>query len=413
MTDKISTNLRNVVSLVNETSELELEGSETLATVLASNPAVRFVKFILTDDLPNSNKQRVPLEEFDNIIKTGVFMPIKMAFSKINDGHEDSFPIGVITNLAKIGNQIKAIAALWSKERPEDIDLLKKRIAAREPVDISWEILFSDSHTDGDGVESLLGTSLRAATIVGMPAYSGRTPVLAVAARGSKAYLESLDENSFLYTHEGARLFPYKDSDGEIDITALKEAISSISEDSGLNSKTKKALLAKANKILAEELQAQQEIINTEETKLDKLEELQTKVSELETLVGEKDSLLTEANSELTKVSTKLDEANTELTALREFKSTVEAEKEAEARLDTIKTKFSDAGLTRSDEYFAEKKEALLALTDEAMDFMIQDLVAFASNKQEDKKKEEIPPIPGEESKEVTLKDMVEFLNRT
>ena len=69
------------------------------STAVSLNPMLNWMKFVLLDDLPNGNKQRVPKEEFDNIIKTGIHMPIKVSAGEISPGHQGTFPIGVITNL--------------------------------------------------------------------------------------------------------------------------------------------------------------------------------------------------------------------------------------------------------------------------------------------------------------------------
>src|SRR3970040_1844662 len=79
---------------------------EAFAAV-AKNKAFNYLKFILTDDQPNANKQLVPLEEFENLIQSGYFTPIKMALKRIEDGHEESFPLGVITHLKQENNLIK------------------------------------------------------------------------------------------------------------------------------------------------------------------------------------------------------------------------------------------------------------------------------------------------------------------
>jgi len=182
------------VKLVTEFLMLEAlaEEDKEAFSAINLNPAVTWTKFILTDDKPNANKQRVPAEEFDNLIKTGVYMPIKMAEGSINDGHDYSRPIGVITHLKKFKNQIMGLAALWSKENPEDVDLVKQMYHDKKPLQLSWEILFANASTTEEGIEELRDTVLRAVTLVGMPAYEGRTPILEVAGK----HEDKLEENS-------------------------------------------------------------------------------------------------------------------------------------------------------------------------------------------------------------------------
>jgi hypothetical protein len=95
----------------NEVNEMAAEASISL------NPNVKWMKFILTDDDYNANGQRIPREEFANVIKTGVFMPVKMAYGRINEGHEEAFPLGTLAHLKTNGNTIEGLAALWERER--------------------------------------------------------------------------------------------------------------------------------------------------------------------------------------------------------------------------------------------------------------------------------------------------------
>jgi DNA repair exonuclease SbcCD ATPase subunit len=267
---------------------------------------------VLTDNLPNANKERIPEDEFDNLIRTGIFMPIKMALGKIADGHSNATPLGVISHLKKVNNQIFGLAALWERERPEDVSYIRQRYQNKEPLQLSWEILYSDSSTNEDGVKDLKGTALRAVTLVGMPAYSGRTPIIAVAS-------ENTDNTQ-------------------------------------------------------------------EENKLEELEQLQSKLTELETSLSTKDTELSNTKAELETKATELDtklaelsQALEELNTLRVYKAGVEEQKEIESRFASIKTKFKEASLDKDEDYFDKNKEMLLKLPQEALDFMIQEEVAFSA----------------------------------
>jgi hypothetical protein len=158
------------------------EGEETFAS-LSLNPTIRWIKFILTDDKPNYNKQRVPQEEFANLIKTGVHMPIKMARKYIRDGHEFSVPIGTITSLGQKDDIVEGIAALWSKEFPNEVNVLEQMNAEGTAPQLSWEILYKNSIKEEGEVEALHDIALSAATIVNMPAYEGRTPIVGMASQ--------------------------------------------------------------------------------------------------------------------------------------------------------------------------------------------------------------------------------------
>jgi len=172
--------------------QVELDTDKDALASISKNSQFSYMAFILTDDKPNENKQRIPEEEFDNLIESGFYTPLKMAYNEMKDGHEDAFPLGPITHLKKFKNQIKCIATLWARERPEDVEYLKDSFANKLPLNVSWEILYQDSSTNDDGIETLSGTSLRAVTIVGLPAYAGRTPIVAVASKIKEE--DTLDE---------------------------------------------------------------------------------------------------------------------------------------------------------------------------------------------------------------------------
>lgn len=309
----------NVIELIQD----EPEYSDEAFSSISLNPLVSWIKFILTDDSPNANKQRIPLEEFSNLIKTGIFMPIKMASGEIRDGHDDSLPLGVITHLKEDGNQIRGIAALWNRERPDDIDLIKKMFKEGKKPQLSWEVAFANSLIE-DGIEILKDTALKAATFVGMPAYAGRTPVIAVANK----------QNT-----------------------------------------------------------------KVEDAALEEIEQLKTKVSELE--------------AELTEAKKSLEAKETEVASLKEFKASVEEATQKEEKLASIKTKFVEAGITKEEDYFETNKETLLGLNEAAIDFMIQELVAFSSqdaSASTKTKKVEIPRVVSTVNDPVNPKDIAKAL---
>jgi len=121
---------------------------------------------------------------------------------------------------------------------------------------------------------------------------------------------------------------------------------------------------------------------------VEELEELKTKYADLEKELGTVKTTLAEKEEE----SKTKDE---ELTTLREFKASIDSEKEKQERLGKIKTKFEEAGVKKEDTYFDENAEKLLAMSDEVVDFMIQELVAFKANEDtsSDKNKKKIPNI--------------------
>ena len=319
----------NVVQLLIDDETIEDSLKEAVAAI-ANNPYITWAKFTLTDDKPNKNKQRVPEEEFDNLVKSGVHMPIKMAEGGISDGHDFTFPIGTITHLKKFKDRIVGLAALWYSERPEDVGIIKDKFNKKEPLNLSWELSYSDSN-ENDGITDLRGVNLKAATLVGIPAYAGRTQITAVAS-----------ENN-----EGDK--------------TLEEL---------------------------EKIKGQ-------------LDESQSEVAELKNKISEMESTASDAQKEL-------DE-------LRSYKSEIEAEKERAERLESIKNKFSEAGIEKEDSYFEEKKEVLLGLDEAALDFFVQEAVAFAAkddkkDKDEQASAKKIPGFVSDKNEDYSMKELAEAL---
>jgi uncharacterized small protein (DUF1192 family) len=173
---------------------------------VSRNPRVAWAKFVFTDDQPNLNNKRVPIDEFNNIIKTGVHMPIKMQEANVQGEHSLSIPIGVITNLAKQDNKVVGLAALWKEERPEDVALIQESYASKEPLKLSWELFYTDSEEEANGVEALKGTTVRGITFVGKPAYDGRTNVYEMAEQQSNEEDIHLTENETKVTELEAQI---------------------------------------------------------------------------------------------------------------------------------------------------------------------------------------------------------------
>lgn len=140
------------------------------------NPFITYISFVLTDDQPNKNGDRVPLEEFGNVVATGLYMPIKVS-EGIIEGHADATPLGTIISLNIVENRIEGVAVLWDLERPADMALARDRFESGD-LQLSWELAFTeDDWNDELACYDLSGCILRGATIVDDPAYGGRTPV--------------------------------------------------------------------------------------------------------------------------------------------------------------------------------------------------------------------------------------------
>lgn len=362
-TTKIRANLENVVQLLDD-DEIKAEYGEAFASVML-NPTVTWAKFILTDDRTNGNGERIPKEEFANLISSGLHMPVKMAMGEISPGHPNTKPLGTITHLKEVqvddgSSAIVALAALWAKERPADVNYLKEKFLNREPVDVSWEILYEDSSFNAEhNSMDLLGTLLRAATVVGNPAYEGRTPFLSIA---SKKKTEADDKG-----------------------TNLEDELNEL-----------------------EKLQADLNV------KVAELEQLQASVAEKETALAEKDNTLATKEEEISVLTAKTTELETELNGLRAFKAEIDAKQAEASKLEEIKTKFSEAEIERDEEFFTANAEKLIAMTDDALEFMLQELKVFAesskNNSTASTKKTKIPVLRNNDGDVISAKEIAEAL---
>lgn len=148
----------------------------------SNNPLLSWVKLVFADDKPNANKQGIKQDEFDNLAKSMVHMPIKAKYNEESglEGHRDANIIGVIKSGVQEDNKLIAVGALYKDEVPDIINYFKEEVENGGQVDFSWEIRYTDSELDDDGVEWLQGTITKAITAVSNPAYGGRTPLLSI-----------------------------------------------------------------------------------------------------------------------------------------------------------------------------------------------------------------------------------------
>ena len=303
---------------------------------ISKNQHFRWAKFVLTDDKPNKNNQRIPREEFDNLIKTGVYAPFKVARGQINDGHEFAEPIGVIAKLLQVEDKVIGLAALWPRERKDDVEYLEELHKSGNPLNVSWEILYTDSEIDDSGVENLKNVSLVGATIVGLPAYAGRTPVIAVASEANtKMEVDNMDDKE-------------------------KAALNEQDPEQGTQT----------------ESEQNQEFIA---------------LSEYNALKAEYDALKSEYES------------------LKANLETLQSAYAGEVRLKTIRQKFASVGINKPDSYFEENRERLLSLSDDAIDFMLQEMVAGLTK--ESGASVNLPPVV-QAKQQLTKEEILEFLRK-
>jgi len=157
-----------------------------------NNPLLSFVQLVFTDDKPNLNNQGVKQAEFDNLLTSMQYMPIKVNFDPIIkvQGHSNADVVGVIKSGKKDGDKLVAFGALFKEEFPDVIDYFKQTVSDGGQIDFSWEIMYKDAEVV-DGVEWLKGTTTKAITAVANPAYGGRTPLLSIS---STELLEAINK---------------------------------------------------------------------------------------------------------------------------------------------------------------------------------------------------------------------------
>lgn len=234
-------------------------GLEEASASLALNESMSIVKFIFTTDSPNKNKKRVPKEEFDNIIRTGLFMPFKKALGETKDGHDGSVPIGVITHLKKEESCIKGLAGIWKREFDKEASYLKEQLASGIQPQISWELLYGESTMGEDGIEDLKDITVRAATVVGKPAYAGMTPILAVASEEIPTTSDSEEENKVNLEELQAKFAELEVKYSELDTTYQALKASTEEKDTELSTlkQTNQELLEFKSSVEAEKAKAE------------------------------------------------------------------------------------------------------------------------------------------------------------
>jgi hypothetical protein len=106
-------------------------------------------------------------------------MPIKMGVGGIKPGHEESTPLGVITETVIEEDHISGAGVVWPEERPSDVAFLTQKTEESDAY-LSWELAYDDMAFDEDGIGWLTNPILLATTLVSRPAYGDRTRVLEI-----------------------------------------------------------------------------------------------------------------------------------------------------------------------------------------------------------------------------------------
>lgn len=155
------------------------------ATADQQHPLQTKLQLILTDFMPNGNKQGIPQTEKHNIIQSALYTPIKINFTGAGyTGHTGAIPIGPIISAYEGQDNGRDVilgdAILWN-DIYDDIDEYLKA-AFVEGIGTSWEIYYTEADVDAEGISWLQDCVFAGTCVVDVPAYGpNRTRILAIA----------------------------------------------------------------------------------------------------------------------------------------------------------------------------------------------------------------------------------------
>jgi hypothetical protein len=272
----------------------------------------------------------------------------------------------------------------------------------------SWEVFYKDVETDDGGVQWLKDCSTRAATLVGNPAYAGRTSVLALAAVWTTKFINDLPDSAFLYVEDGGskdkdgkttprslRHFPYKDAEGNVDLPHLRNALARIPQAS-IPAEVKSRLTKKAQGILAKHGKKGESSMEIEELE-----------KELETLKTEKKSLEDKLAEEAS-MHDELETLRKEVEDLRAYKSKVEADAARAALTKKRLTQFGEAGIEMTEETFTAEADKWLGLDDAAFEFVLKALVNTKPVKREGQSNSSVEDTDNEADPKVIVRKLLQ-----
>jgi hypothetical protein len=329
------------------------------------HPLQSELSFVFTDYSPNANKQAVSKAEAANLIRTGLYMPVKVDFKGSGVGnHFGAIPIGPIISMEDDGERIIGKAVVWKDEYGDVVEYLEEKSKAEGGVQFSWELYYRQSSVDDSGVEWLGDTIVAATTIVDVPAYQGRTPLLSIAAE-QRTLGELLQRIELL----------------ERQVAEMKEVQMAVESE---------------------------EVIEVEV-------EVETEVEIVPEVEAEAE---TEASDDAPAEDVPSTDIEAELRELRAFKAAIEAEARKQEYTKKRRSSLTEAGILLSDDEFAAQLDFILALDDTAFDKFVQSLLlvqkaskSAASDKSESAGSDVIPdPVTGANSTNVTIAQMAEAL---
>lgn len=139
------------------------------ATASLKNPNKITLDLFLTSFEPNGNKQAIPVSEAENIVRTAFFTPVLANFDGVGlTGHTGAKSVGVISDVIADDKEIRGVAVLWRDHNPE---LSQYLLDNPDSINSSFEVLYTDSTIDANGVEWFKDVVFSGICLVDVPAY--------------------------------------------------------------------------------------------------------------------------------------------------------------------------------------------------------------------------------------------------
>lgn len=324
-----------------------------------THPLQTNLEFVFTDFQPNSNKHGIPRAEAENIIRTGINMPVKIHLNRGRvRGHAGAIPVGPIVEMYEKDDRIIGRAVVWKDEFGDVTDYLEKAAASDDGVQFSWELYYKDAVEDQGGISWLSDCVVAGAAIVADPAYAGRTYMLSLAEEDAANRINELEQK-------------------------------------------------------VEELQAAQ---NKGSQSMEPIEELRQIVQDLTQQVQGLTAKLNESAAtepSETPASENQEEVSQELAELRQFKADVE---QKEARAELLKTRRAASKELISDDEFASKADFFASLSEDQFAAYVETLgsvVAKAKASASNRSHSSIIPEPltgGTGGSQITIADLAKDL---
>lgn len=359
------------------------------ANITPSNPLHTQLSLILTDFQPNGNDQGIPVTEKENIIRSALFSPLKINFAEDGyEGHDQAIPIGPIIHVyeGKDGDRdvVYGEAVIWD-EYHEDISKHLKEIFA-EGIGTSWEIYYSDSEVDTDGVEWIHGCVFAGTCIVSTPAYGPtRTRVLAIAEKLRET--NKLEEDTKVTDTAAAQAENVEDT---------RDALYNAED---ILMQLWDGLYGLHNKLY--EIEAEKNVTD--------IASIANKFSDMiASIVSAIDGLKT-SSAQLVTVTTERDTLKAELTAIKDQ----QAQAEKINKLNQRRAALQNVGVDFDDQLWEQRVSVYDSMTDEAFETYVTDLQAVRTNSAKAEKTVIKLPEPFTHTpKPVSVKDIADNWNK-